>query len=394
MYKRNVFHIALSRLGEQRKFIQVLAGPRQVGKTTVAQQVEKALKQPTRYASADEPTLQNRSWIEEQWEAARQLCDKSKPGAVLFLDEIQKMPGWSESVKRLWDEDSRKGIRLKLVLMGSSPWLIQKGLTESLAGRFEIIPVTHWSYAEMRAAFGWNLETYIYYGGYPGAAELITQAGRWQRYIRDSIIETSISRDIMLLTPVQKPVLLRRVFQLGCEYSGKILTYQKMLGQLQDKGNTTTMAHYLELLAGAGMVTGLQKYAAQKVRQRNSSPKLQVLNNALVSAQTGHTLESAKQNKDYWGQLVESAVGAHLLNSSRDLSCEVFYWREGDWEVDFVLGCGKSATAIEVKSGAKKKPLAGMDAFDRAFKPKRKILVGGDGISLETFLLKPASEWI
>ena len=167
-----------------------------------------------------------------------------------------------------------------------------------------------------------------------------------------------------------------------------------MLGQLQDKGNTTTMAHYLELLAGAGMVTGLQKYAAQKVRQRNSSPKLQVLNNALVSAQTGHTLESAKQNKDYWGQLVESAVGAHLLNSSRDLSCEVFYWREGDWEVDFVLGCGKSATAIEVKSGAKKKPLAGMDAFDRAFKPKRKILVGGDGISLETFLLKPASEWI
>lgn len=394
MYRRHIFNLLMSRLREPRKFIQVLAGPRQVGKTTLAEQVERKIDQPSQYSSADEPTLQARSWMEEQWESARSLCDRSHSSAVLFLDEIQKIPGWSESVKRLWDEDTRKKRPLKIVLMGSSPLLIQKGLTESLAGRFEIIPVTHWSLVEMQEAFGWELEQYIFFGGYPGAAALIQDPNRWTRYIRDAIIETSISRDIMLLNQVQKPALLRRLFQLGCEYSGKILTYQKMLGQLQDKGNTVTMAHYLELLAGAGMIVGLQKYSAQKVRQRASSPKLQVLNNALISAQMEYSWEDAKSNKDYWGQLVESAVGAHLKNTSLGTGIDLYYWREKDKEVDFILSKGKSLTAIEVKSGSRKDVFPGMEAFDREFKPKRKLLVGEKGIPLKEFLLRPAEEWI
>lgn len=416
MFKRNIYHILMSRLQEPRKFIQVLAGPRQVGKTTVAQQVAEKLAMPSHFASADEPTLQGRSWIEQQWETGRRLARREpdfgsdfgpglnskhlykkfpeKNGAVLFLDEIQKIANWSESVKRLWDEDASKRVPLKVVLLGSSPLLIQKGLTENLAGRFERIPVTHWTYREMREAFGWTLDQFIYFGGYPGAAELIKDQNRWIRYIRDSLIETSISRDVFLLNRVDKPALLRRLFQLGCEYSGKILSYQKMLGQLQDAGNTTTLAHYLDLLSGAGMITGLQKYAAQKVRQRASSPKLQVLNNALMSAQKDLAWAGAKQSTDYWGQLVESAVGAHLFNSSQGTSIQLFYWREGEAEVDFVLSSGKVTTAIEVKSGVKNSAAKGMEAFDKAFKPKRKLLIGNQGISLEDFFLQPAGEWV
>jgi predicted AAA+ superfamily ATPase len=302
--------------------------------------------------------------------------------------------GWSEVVKRLWDGDTRKKTALKVVLLGSAPLLIQRGLTESLAGRFETIPVTHWSYAEMQEAFGWDLDRFIYFGGYPGAADLIDDRQRWSRYIIDSLIETTLSRDILLLTRVDKPALLRRLFQLGCSHSSQILSYQKMIGQLQDAGNTTTLAHYLELLAGSGMLTGLHKFSAQRVRERASSPKFQVLNTALVSAQAPLTFEAARKDRESWGRLVESAVGAHLINSAAGTGVEVFYWRERSREVDFVLRSGKTVAAIEVKSGSHKEGLPGTDAFDKAFKPKRKLLVGEDGIPLEKFLLTSAEGWV
>ncbi len=350
---------------------------------------------PVHYASADEPTLQSRIWIEQQWEAGRLLAaEAAAGGTVLVLDEIQKVTGWSEVVKKLWDADTRKKTALKVVLLGSAPLLIQRGLTESLAGRFETIPVSHWSYAEMQEAFGWELDRYIYFGGYPGAADLIADRHRWSRYIIDSLIETTISRDILLLTRVDKPALLRRLFQLGCSHSGQILSYQKMTGQLQDAGNTTTLAHYLELLAGAGMLTGLHKFAAGRVRERASSPKLQVLNTALISAQSPLTFEEALKDREFWGRLVESAVGAHLINSAVETGVEVFYWRERNREVDFVLRSGKTTVAIEVKSGSHKEGLPGMDAFEKAFKPKRKVLVGEDGITLEKFMRTPAEEWV
>ena len=395
MYLRPVYQNISARLKEPRKFLQVLSGPRQTGKTTLIRQVMDSLTIPSHYASADEPTLQNRSWIEQQWETGRFLAREagSKIGALLVLDEIQKVSGWSEAVKRLWDSDTGRKVPLKVTLLGSSPLLIQRGLTESLAGRFEVIPVVHWSFSEMKDAFGWGADRYVYFGGYPGAADLIKDRQRWSRYIIDSLIETTISRDILLMTRVDKPALLRRLFHLGCNYSGQVLSYQKMIGQLQDAGNTTTLAHYLELLSGAGMVTGLQKLAAQRVRQRGSSPKLQVLNTALLSAQSNLSFDAARRDREYWGRLVESAAGAHLINSATGKNLEVFYWREGNKEVDFILRRNRDIVAIEIKSGATKGNLPGMEEFGRKFKPKRKLLVGGDGIFLEKFLSYPVEEW-
>ncbi|MDR2186583.1 MAG: ATP-binding protein [Azonexus sp.] len=382
-----------ARLNEPRRFIQVVAGPRQVGKSTLVQQVTQTLAGPVRYASADEPTLRGADWIAQQWEAAR-LSITDRRGAVLALDEIQKIPAWSETVKRLWDEDSRAQRPLQAVLLGSAPLLMAQGLTESLAGRFETITLPHWSFAEMRAAFGWSLDQFIFYGGYPGAASLIGEPQRWARYIIDSLIETSIARDVLLLTRVDKPALLRRLFELSCRYSGQILSYTKMLGQLQDAGNSTTLAHYLELLASAGMVCGLPKYAGDVARSRGSSPKLQVFNTALMTAASGYSLAAARADREFWGRLVESAVGAHLANAAMLGVCAVHYWRERNHEVDFIAKARGQLTAIEVKSGRAPLAHAGTAAFTQAFKPWRSLLVGGDGIAIEDFLSEPVAHWV
>ncbi|MBI5741357.1 MAG: ATP-binding protein [Nitrospirae bacterium] len=392
-YRRFIFNSLIDRLQERRLFMQVLAGPRQTGKTTLARQAIESIDFPAHYASADEPLLRDRSWIEEQWDVAR-LSAKGGKKALLFLDEVQKIPFWSDTVKRLWDEDSAKKVPLRVVLLGSAQLLIQRVLTESLAGRFEVIHVPHWGYKEMRDAFGWSLEEYVFFGGYPGSAPLIKDSERWSRYIIDSLIETTISRDIFHMTRVDKPALLRRLFHLGCEYSGQVLSYQKMLGQLQDVSNTTTLAHYLDLLSGAGMITGLQKFAGQRVRQRGSSPKLQVLNTALMTALLSVTFQEAQKDRALWGRLVESAIGAHLINGATGTKIGVYYWREFNREVDFVLASNRKIVAIEVKSGKAREALPGMDAFSKAFTPARKLLIGGQGMAIEEFLRTPVQELI
>ena len=396
MFQRPICNILLGRIHEPRHFIQALAGPRQTGKTTLAKQTMELLDIPNHYASADEPALKDSTWIEQQWEVARTKLrlDTSFKKALFVLDEVQKITGWSETVKRLWDEDSANVLPLYVIVLGSSPLLVQRGLTESLAGRFEIIPVTHWSFDEMNRAFGWDVDQYVFYGGYPGASELIQDHQRWSNYIIDSLIETTISRDILLMRRVDKPALLRRLFELGCTYSGHILSYQKMLGQLHDAGNTTTLAHYLNLLEGAGLIAGLPKYAGQKVRQRASSPKLQVLNTALVTAPSQLTLNEAKQDPEFWGRLVESAVGAALANGTRGKGIELFYWASRNKEVDFVLRRAKNLTVIEVKSSRRKTSLPGVEAFSREFRVKRKLLVGAQGIQLKEFLLTPTEQWL
>lgn len=391
-YRRPQFDLLSRRIAEPRRFIQVVAGPRQVGKTTLVQQVCDVCGLPAHYASADEPTLRGTEWIAQQWEIARMR--QADAGAVLVLDEVQKLPGWSETVKRLWDEDTRRRVRLKLVLLGSAPLLIQQGMSESLAGRFEVLHLPHWSVAEMRDAFGWTVAQGIYYGGYPGAASLIDEPGRWARYVRDTLIETTLARDVLLLSRVDKPALLRRLFELGCRYSGQILSYTKMIGQLQDAGNTTTLAHYLELLGAAGLLTGIPKYAGETVRVRASSPKLQVFDTALFSALEGVGFTAAQTDREHWGRLVESAVGAHLVNAAAAGICEVFYWRERNREVDFVLKKGRRVVAIEVKSGRAPAALPGMQAFNEAFRPDRLLLVGGDGIPVEEFLVQPVERWL
>lgn len=392
-YQRPQAAVLEARLREPRRFMQVLTGPRQVGKSTLLQQVLESLGLPARQASADEPTLRGTDWIAQQWTAAR-LEVSGDEAAVLALDEIQKIPNWSETVKRLWDEDTRAKRPLKVVLLGSAPLLIAQGLSESLAGRFETIPLSHWSFTEMQEAFGWSLDAYVFYGGYPGAAPLVSDPERWARYVLDSLIETSISRDVLLLTRVDKPALLRRLFELACRYSGQVLSYTKMLGQLQDAGNTTTLAHYLELLAGAGMVCGLPKYAGDVARSRGSSPKLQVYNTALMTATSGLSLEEARADREFWGRLVESAAGAHLANAAMRGECALHYWRERNHEVDFVVQAGRKLIAIEVKSGRAPQAHAGTTAFTEAFKPQRSLLVGGDGIALEDFLSRPVAHWL
>lgn len=355
------------------------------GKTTLARQVLDALELPGHCASADHPALRDRVWLTQQWEAGRLLARDSSGGAALVLDEIQKVTDWSSVVKGLWDEDTFEGLPLKVLVLGSAPLLVQRGLGESLAGRFEVIRVPHWSYPEIKAAFGWSLEEYLYFGGYPVAAPLVKEEERWARYILDALVETTLSRDVLLLTRVDKPALLRQLFELARASSGQVLSYQKMLGQLQDAGNTTTLSHYLDLLAGAGMVMGLQKFSGNVVRRRGSSPKLQVLNTALMTAGSGVSFGDTRRNPDLWGRLVETAVGAHLVNSSTGTGWEVFYWRDRGREVDFVVRAGRNVTALEVKSGARPTALPGLDAFDRAFSPQRKLLVGSGGIPLEDF---------
>ena len=384
------------RLKEPRRFIQSISGARQVGKTTLILQVAEKNKRPYHFANADEPTLRaGTGWITSQWEETRLLADKSKTkDALLILDEVQKIPQWSETVKSLWDEDTRKKRKVKVVLLSSSPLLIGRGLTKSFAGRFETLHLPHWSFSEMKKAFGWNLKQYLFYGAYPGAAPFIKQPARWSRYIKDSLIETSISRDVLLLSRVDKPALLRQLFEVGCSYSGQILSYRKIAGRLQDKGNITTLAHYLDLLTGTGTLTGLQKYSGSVVASRRSIPKIQVFNTALITAQSGMTLTEALADKKFWGRLTESAVGAHLLNATVSAGYKLFYWRDNNHEVDFVLHKGKKLVAIEVKSGRIPTSFPGLDMFSKAFNPTKKLIVGTGGISLEKFLSTPAAYWV
>lgn len=365
--------------------MQVLAGARQVGKTTLARQMMAAFGENSTYATADGASSEDGVWIEQQWEAARFRC-REAGSWLLVLDEVQKIHNWSETVKLLWDRDSADHLDLRVVLLGSSPLLVQQGLSESLAGRFEILRVGHWSFAEMRDAFGFNVDQFLYFGGYPGAASLIGDEERWRRYLLDSLIETTLSRDILLMNRVDKPALLRQLFRLGCVYSSQILSYQKMLGQLQDAGNTTTLAHYLDLLAGAGILCGLSKFSGEVVRQRGSSPKFQVLNNGLMTAQSATSFIETRRDPERWGRIAESAIGAHLANGAQMGDYELFYWREASKEVDFVLRRGDKVLALEVKAGNRRTSLPGMAAFDKAFGPTKKLLVGSGGIPFEEFL--------
>jgi predicted AAA+ superfamily ATPase len=391
MFERAINRQILARLREPRRLMQVILGPRQVGKTTSIRQVLGVLDSPSHYVTADTATLQSATWLDEQWARARQMFSDSQRPVVLAVDEVQKISNWSSWVKRLWDEDGFAGRDVRVLLSGSSPLLMQQGLAESLAGRFETLPMTHWAWPECRDAFGWDLDTFIFFGGYPGAAPFIDDEERWRAYILDSVIETTVSRDILLMTRIDKPALLRRLFHLACEYAGRELTFEKMVGHLHDAGNTTTVAHYLDLLDSAGLVAGLQKYAGDASRRRRSTPKLVAHNTALIGAVMGRAYSSTRSDPAAWGRCVEAAVGAHLLAQARRERGTVYYWRTKarafDVEVDYVTVRGAQVTAIEVKSGATVGSLAGLGAFRSAFGPLVTTqLVGTGGISIDEFL--------
>ena len=386
MIRRNQLEIVKSRMNETRKFIQVLMGPRQVGKTTMMKQLTEEVETDAISVSADGVINSNWLWIQQIWENARiQLKNSTNNELILIIDEIQKLDNWIEIIKEQWDFDTKENNNIKVILLGSSRLMIQKGLTESLAGRFEVTYVGHWSFSEMEEAFGWNVNQYIYYGAYPGAASLIHEEERWKNYIKDSLIETSISKDILMMTRVDKPAVLKRLFELGCLYSGQILAYTKLLGELQDAGNTTTLSHYLTLLSDSGLLGATEKYAGNVIRKRASKPKFQVFNNALLTAQDDLTYEKAVSDSKIWGRLTESAIGAHLLNNAITNNYTVYYWREKNDEVDFILERKKNLIALEVKTGRRAENI-GMRVFAETFKPKKVLLIGTGGIGIETFL--------
>lgn len=386
MYKRSEFHVIKDRLEEPRRFIQVVMGPRQIGKSTVVKQVLTELKYPFQFFSADNVPATDRAWISNCWAATRAMMEsKQEKSMILVIDEIQKIQNWSEVVKKEWDEDTLYDRDIKVLLLGSSRVLLEKGLSESLAGRFEEIRMSHWSFREMNECFDFSLEQYVYYGGYPGAAPLIKDEDRFQQYIQSAIVDATINKDILMDTPISKPALLRQTFELGAAYSGSLLSLTKMVGALQDAGNTSTLAGYLDLLKESGLLGGLQKFSMDTSRRKASIPKLQVFNNALTTIYNPMTIEQAISDRKAWGHRLESAVGAYIANEAFKHRFDLFYWRERDDEVDFVLRKNNSVVGIEVKGNAEKRT-DGLEEFRKRFNPKQAFIVGSEGVHPEDFL--------
>ena len=415
-FQRSQVQALRERFEEAARFITIVAGPRQVGKTTLVRHaltqtahefiaVDQMTGPPSRPTHTVTETVEDISsatrdvaWLARRWQAARQQCALFKSQSpdqpfVLVFDEIQKIPRWSEAVKGLWDADRAQGLDMHVVLLGSSPLLMQKGLTESLTGRYELMRVTHWSFMEMHQAFDFTLNEYIYFGGYPGSASLIRNEERWRNYVLASLVQPSIDTDILQMTRVDKPALLKQLFMLGSSYSGQILSLDKIKGQLQDAGNTVTLTHYLSLLESAGLLAGLSKYHRGAARRRASPPKFNVLNTALMSSAMPYTFDQAQADRSYWGRLVESAVGAHLCNTASSLE-EVGYWRESPHEVDFVISDALRLSAIEVKSGPGQGPMNGLDEFAKQHPASHKLLVGATGVDLTEFLSYPLGHWL
>jgi predicted AAA+ superfamily ATPase len=385
VYQRKLAEQIKGRVSEDRRFIQIVVGPRQTGKTTAVIQALESSKIKNHYVSADDPNMASREWLMNEWEQARLLQRKAGGEVLLAVDEIQKVKDWSSAVKLLWDEDTRKKIPIKVILTGSSALLLQKGMAESLMGRYEILYCPHWNFKECHDAFGYSLDEFLFFGGYPGAAALKNDEARWARYIGASIVEPTISQDILMMEEVRKPALLRALFMLGAGYSAQELSYTKILGQLQDAGNTVTLSHYLELLGKANILCGLQKFSRNKIQARQSSPRFLVYDTSLMTYADGTSRRRFLENKDDRGRLTESAVGAYLLARGKEEGFEVYWWRERSHEVDFVIRKGSAVTAVEVKSGRLRKT-GGSDEFLKKHPGAFRLIAGGANCGLEEFL--------
>lgn len=405
----------LTEVGPMR--LVAVTGPRQTGKTTMVLQAREELERRgvrCWYVAVDDPTPGNPpfdiappdaaplpgrafgpEWLVSTWNRARVAANRSPRGLVLALDEVQRIRNWSGIVKGLWDGDRRTGCPLRVVILGSAPWAMLTGIHESLAGRFDPFPVMHWSLEEMQRGFGVTLDEYIFFGGYPGAAIHIRNLPRWRGHVRYTIMDPVIERDILSLTRVDKPSLMRALMDLAPDYSGQIVSYRKLQGQLDDAGNTTTVARYLDLLADAGLIAGLQKYSAKPYLSKRSTPKLNVLNTAVMTAGYPYSFKSVRDDGVNWGRLCESAVGAHLHNTlPPDRIVQLRYWRDGAREVDFVLASGRQVLAIEVKSGRRRRRIAGLEAFEGRFPGAKRLVVGTGGVPFSEFLSEPADSWL
>jgi predicted AAA+ superfamily ATPase len=390
-YQRPLLKTLQAVFSKETPVIHAIIGPRQVGKTTIAKQIQESLGYPVIYASADSPVQLDYTWIETQWRRAGAELDSKGGPVLLILDELQKVQGWSETLKILWDGRNTKQ-DIRVLILGSSALLMQEGLTESLAGRFLLHRCTHWGYSECSQAFGWSLEKWLYFGGYPGASVFVDDELTWKRYITDSLIETVLARDVLQMSRIAKPALLRHLFALAATLPAQTVSYTKMLGQLHDAGNTTTLAHYIRLLEAAFLLSGLELFSKGVQRKRGSSPKLVVWNNALINAISNKSFSDTIGDGIWWGRIVENAVGAHLCNNLNSVEYSITYWREKNYEVDFIISRGAKLWAVEVKSGLSGK-IAGLQRFREAYPKASAILVGGSGIPLEEFFSRDPGEW-
>lgn len=391
-FYRSLVHDLEKAVLRDEQLLQVVIGPRQVGKTTAVRQLLERLGCPSHVANADSALPQGPEWIESNWRLGTMLPASVNAPAILVFDEIQKVRGWSEVVKRMWDESVQAKRQLRVILLGSSSLLIQRGLQESLAGRFLLHRCTHWSFSECREAFGWDFEQWLFFGGYPGAARFANDEALWKHYVADSLIEPAIARDVLQLQAVHKPALLRHLFVLAAAYPAQHVSYNKMLGQLQDAGNTTTLAHYLRLLETAFLISGIERYSAGCGRKRGSSPKLVLWNSSLINALSPLSFAETARDGAWRGRLVENAVGAHLLNHLFEPTWNITYWREGDKEVDYVVSRGTAVWALEVKSGRSGRQ-SGLDAFRARYPHSRALLIGMHGVPIEEFLARAPADF-
>ena len=412
-------HVAtlVERLREEPRRILAVFGPRQTGKTTLIRQALRRTGLPYRYIAVDEPeplspesleaaratdrtpaSLRDEKWLAERWRQAREEAWKEGAivpdggGFVLVFDEVQKVPRWSEVVKGLWDEDRFHECPLRVVISGSSPLTLQRDLGESLAGRFEPLRSRQWSLPEMKTAFGFDLDWYVFFGGYPGAAPDIGRPERWRRFLRGAIMNPSVERDLLGMERVDQPALLTRLFRLCVRNSGRIVPYRQMLADLRDGGHTGTLSRYLNLLGRIGMVTGLERYDGE-FSLKPTSPKLNVLDVSLLTVESGYEFEQARADRSFWARLTKAAVGAHLANTAEDW-VRLHYWKEGVDEVDFVLACGPHLAAIQVDADGSGDYRRGLDAFRVRFPVTREVVVGNGGVPLEGFLSRPAGAWM
>jgi len=360
MYERSFVAQLEQRLSAGQPLIQVLIGPRQVGKTTGVKQLLARYPYATHYANADDILTTDRTWLIEQWQKALLSGNKT----LLVIDEIQKVSNWSETVKSLWDRAPKS---LRVIILGSSSLQLQKGLTESLAGRFELIRTHQWTFDELKCAFNYDLDRYLTYGGYPGAVAYENEFDRWYAYLKDSIIESVVGKDILLNHKVGNPALFRQAFEILCRYPAQEISYTKLLGQLQEKGNTDLVKYYIGLYSGAFLIHPLEKYSAKNYLSRGSSPKMLVSCPALYAMHEGPQVLTDPEKR---GRIFEAAVGTQLLQLPGDL----YYWREKQKEVDFIYKYQGLLYAVEVKSG-RRKLSRGLNAFMEKFPDARSVII-------------------
>ena len=389
MYQRRHLNILKSRMAEPRRRMQIVMGPRQVGKSTLVGQFTEGISVPFDFFAADGVNRFDSSWIPNKWQQVRMRMDiHSEQEHILIIDEVQKIRGWSEQVKKEWDEDSRSHRNLKVILLGSSRLLLQKGLEESLEGRFETIKMGYWDWQEMHEAFGFSMDEYVYFGGFPGLAPDIQDEDRWRKLMEDSIISPILTRDILEIEEIRNPALLRQVFELACIESAKELSLTKMQGTM-NSGTVPTIKNYLDILNKSMIVQPLQNYSPSRVKEKQSVPKMQVFNNAFRNRFGTFSFDEARVDPAEWGRLVESAVGAHLANRAMTDDYELFYWRnERRQECDYVLRKGQALVAIEVKSGSVDKTV-GFEKFKEQFADKvtAAFIVGPHALPLDDFFI-------